>query len=99
MDELSNWSLLLRSIGSLALVLALIFALAWIFRRYVKPQAWKWGAGGIRVQQQLPLGPRKKILVVECEGRRFLVGVGGDQITAIGDLPTQAPEAESSTYA
>jgi flagellar protein FliO/FliZ len=58
---------------SLILVVALLLALAWALRRLnrLQPQ----GAGGLRLLGGLSLGARERILLVEAEGRRVLVGV------------------------
>ena len=51
------------------------------------------------VLETLSLGPRRQLALVECEGRRFLVGGGADNVATIVpvDLPTSA--AVPSTHA
>lgn len=58
---------------SLILVVVLLLALAWVLRRLsrLQPQ----GAVSLRVLGGLSLGARERILLVEADDRRLLVGV------------------------
>ncbi|MFZ5605241.1 MAG: flagellar biosynthetic protein FliO [Pseudomonadota bacterium] len=74
----------------LAAVLAVIFALAWLARRFNLS-----GVGvttGMRVLGALAVGPKEKILMVEVEGKRLLLGVTAHQISL---LQTWDPDAET----
>jgi hypothetical protein len=51
----------------------------------------------IRVMETIPLGARKQLLLVDCDGERFLVGTGADQVQAIVRLGTLASAAETPT--
>lgn len=87
MENADQWWVLLRTLGSLALVISLILALGWVAKRFLEPR--KLGGRtwtGIRVIQSLPIGAKKRLMVVEVEGKRLLIGVGGDSISALSEL-------------
>lgn len=94
MEDSSQWLQLLRSLGSFALVIGLIFVLAWLAKRYFNPQKWGMSIQGIRVVQSLPLGVKKKLMVVEVEGKRLLLGVGNDSITRLCELEGASQEQQ-----
>lgn len=82
-----NW---LESLGALAGVLALIFALAWILKRT--------RIGGpnfsqsIRVIATHPLGYKEKILVVKVGEEQLVLGVSSQQITFLCKLENTLSE-------
>jgi len=96
MTDSSQWMMLLRALGSLALVLALIFTLSWLARRYFQPKKWSKSFSGIRVVQSLPLGAKKRLMVVEVENRKLLIGVGADSISAICDFGAAELDSEKT---
>ena len=69
-------------------VLAIILGLSWLARRF--NLAGVGGVAGLKVSAALNVGQKEKILVLDVEGRRLLVGVTAHQITvlqALGDVP------------
>ncbi|MGD0798370.1 MAG: flagellar biosynthetic protein FliO [Acidobacteriaceae bacterium] len=46
------------------------------------------GRSGRRMElvETLELGGRRQLLLVECEGRRYLVGAGGDSVQSIAEM-------------
>lgn len=50
--------------------------------------------GGLEVIGRQPIGKGQWIAVVEAEGQRFLVGMSGSAFTALGELRTEATDAE-----
>lgn len=67
---------LLRSLAGLAAVLILIFALAWLARKFTRtggPGAAS--EGRIRVLAQQALGLKEKLVLIEVDGKRLLVGI------------------------
>ena len=58
---------------SLILVVVLLLALAWALRRFARLQPQ--GGGGLRLLGGLSLGARERILLVQADDRRILVGV------------------------
>ena len=62
----------------LLLVLALAVGLSWLLRRYALPRD-----GLIRVVGGLPLGARERLLLVEVDEVRLLIGITAHQIQAL----------------
>ena len=60
---------------ALALVLGLIFGLAWLARRMPGMTGLR-GNGGLRVVRSLALGTRERLVVVEVGGTQLLLGTG-----------------------
>src|SRR5690554_4164822 len=81
-------AMLLRTSLGLAVVLVLIFALAWLARRWGGPTR----AGGrvpMQVVGSLILAPRERILVVEIEERWLVIGVGPGGMRTLQELPAR----------
>jgi len=74
-NELANVTM------GLLLVLALIFALAWLFRRYGNLPSFN--KSNIQILGGVSLGPREKAILLEVEGERLLVGVASGQVTKL----------------
>jgi flagellar protein FliO/FliZ len=62
----------------LLLVLALAVGLSWFLRRYALPRD-----GLVRVIGSLPLGARERLLLVEVDEVRLLIGITAHQIQAL----------------
>jgi flagellar protein FliO/FliZ len=77
---------------SLLLVVGLIVAAAWLLRR-TPLGAFSRANGSLKVIATLPLGPRERLVLVETESRRLLLGVGPAGISCLDELPgrTAAP--------
>ena len=85
----------LEAVAGLAVVLALIFALAWAVRRFAHlPTA---GKGLIRVLGGVALGSRERAVVVAVGGARLLLGVAPGQVRLLHIL-TDEP-ANSGSFA
>lgn len=67
----------------LAVVLALLLGLTWLLRRYALPQ----DGGAIQVIGALPLGSRERLLLIEVDRVRLLIGVTASQIQALHVFP------------
>ncbi len=72
----------------LAVVLALAVGLSWLLRRHVLPRG-----GAIRVIGGLPLGSRERLLLVEVDEVRLLIGVTSQQIQTLHVFPPARPFA------
>ncbi|MCU7931509.1 MAG: flagellar biosynthetic protein FliO [Candidatus Thiodiazotropha sp. (ex Codakia rugifera)] len=72
---------LLNTAGGLLLVLALIVGGAWLFKRY--GQLPMGGKGMVRVVGGTSIGTREKVVVVEVENTRLLLGVAPGQIRTL----------------
>ncbi|HEX5306788.1 MAG TPA: flagellar biosynthetic protein FliO, partial [Dyella sp.] len=72
--EINVGAELLRVLLSLAGIIALIFAAGWISRRL----AGRTAPGGRRIRcvETLAVGARDRVLLLEANGKRLLVGVG-----------------------
>lgn len=79
----------LEVIFSLALVLGLIFAFAWLARRM---QGLRGRAGALSVHAGVSLGPKERVVWLEAGGQHFLLGVGGGGVQLLHRFE-QAPEA------
>ena len=82
-----------RMIGSLAIVIALFFGGAWLFRnmhRFKQPG----GHRKLQVLEGRSVGPRQALYVVAYEQQRLLVGATPQGMTLLTHLPDAAPEPE-----
>lgn len=62
----------------LVVVLALSVGLSWLLRRYALPRG-----GAIRVVGGLPLGSRERLLLIEVDAVRLLIGITPHQIQTL----------------
>jgi flagellar protein FliO/FliZ len=69
---------LLSTVSGLLLVLALIVGAAWLFKRY--GQMSMGGRGLVRVLGGASVGSRERVVVVEVESTRVLLGVAPGQV-------------------
>ncbi|MGC8469414.1 MAG: flagellar biosynthetic protein FliO [Acetobacteraceae bacterium] len=82
---------LLSAFAALLLVLGLL----WLAARLAR-----WGGFGargpagrrLRLVETLPLDPRRRLLLVACDGREFLLLAGPAGDLALGWLPAAGPE-------
>ncbi|HEY0179242.1 MAG TPA: flagellar biosynthetic protein FliO [Dokdonella sp.] len=81
-------------------LLAVVFALAalwWMLRR----QSGRGGAAGpARIVQVLAVGPRERVLIVDHDARRFVLGVTQSRISLLADLDRKhaAKPVESASH-
>lgn len=52
--------------------------------------------GPMRLVQIMPVGPRERLLLVELEGRRLLVGATGQQLTLLDSTQTTTAQLSDS---
>lgn len=86
--------------GLLGTLVALLFVLALAFGALKLMRSWQdrssMGAGGdgnLRFVRALPVGPRERIVIIEVDGERMLVGVSAASVTLLTKLPPR-PVAE-----
>ncbi|MBV2210353.1 MAG: flagellar biosynthetic protein FliO [Thermomonas sp.] len=79
---------------SLAIVLGLIFILAWLARRM--PGALGQRSQGLRLVASLPLTTRERIVVVDVGGTQLLLGTGASGTRVLHKLETPLPEAPAA---
>ncbi|MGB0722229.1 MAG: flagellar biosynthetic protein FliO [Gammaproteobacteria bacterium] len=90
---LSGADSLLRLIGALVFILALIMALGWLGRRFGLPGRSR-GTGLLRSVDAIQLGPRERIVLLAIENRRVLVGLSGGRMTRLGEYTADADASE-----
>ncbi len=88
-----SWSGYLQAVGILFLLLAALWMAVWLVRRYGKfnflPRPGALPRGALLLEAQLPLGPRKGLMVVRFLNRRLLLGVTDQQITLLTEEQAQ----------
>ncbi len=86
---------LLRVVFGLILVLALVFAAAWLMRRLRAIQ----GAGtdGITVLAQTSLGARERVVLIQVAGQKLLLGAGPGNVRTLLVLAADAPSGNDLT--
>ncbi len=82
-QTLQNPSSILSIFLSLLLVVAIIFALAFIARRFNVTQA---GNGQLKVVASMAAGAKEKIMVIDVGGEQFLIGITAHNINQLGKL-------------
>jgi flagellar protein FliO/FliZ len=86
---------LLQTGGGLLLILLLIFVGAWLFKRYA--QLPTLGKGLIRILGGVSLGPRERVMLLEVENVRLLVGVAQGQIRTLHVLGAKQSKDDFKT--
>jgi flagellar protein FliO/FliZ len=92
-QTLQNPSSILSIFLSLLLVVAIIFALAFIARRFNVTQA---GNGQLKVVASMAAGAKEKIMVVDVGGEQFLIGITAHNINQLGKLDNPLETANTS---
>lgn len=85
--------------GSLVLLLVVVLALIWVWRRSgLMPRPAR-QTGSIHVVSTRSLGGRERLVMVETSGRRLLLGVTAGQITCLDaeDKPVLTEDAVAET--
>ncbi len=82
-----TWGSYFQSLGILFLLLAALWCVVWLLRKYGRfnfiPRPGAFPHDGLRLEAQLPLGPRKGLSVVRFLDKRLLLGVTEHQITLL----------------
>ena len=73
---------------SLVLILGGFALVAWLARRYLPGLGGTQGA--VKVVGATMVGPRERVVVVEVEDARLVLGVGGGQVRLLHTLPRTA---------
>jgi len=79
----AGWMMIVKALGSLTLVIATIFAMAWVFKRFIQPLQTSAKTQGFRITSMQDLGAKKKLLVVEFESKRLLVGMTENSMSTL----------------
>lgn len=96
-----SWLGYFEAIGVMFLLLVALWALLWLARRYGKfrflPAPGNFPNSGLRIEAQLPLGPRRGLYVIRYLDERLLIGVTEQQITLLQEMAH--PDSTSQDYA
>jgi flagellar protein FliO/FliZ len=76
---------LFQTAGGLLLILALILGGAWLFKRYGNLPTG--GKGVVRVLGGASVGARERVVLIEVENIRLLLGVAPGQVRTLHRLP------------
>ncbi len=76
---------LVKALGGLALVLALVVGLYVLSRRFF-PGAPSLGGGNLKVRGRMALGARKQVVLLEVAGKVLVLGVSQDRINLLTTL-------------
>jgi len=81
---------ILRMVASLALIVALILAAAWLARRagWLRPAP----GGAVKVLGAQSLGGRAQVAVIQVEDARLVLGVTAQHVSLLHTLPPACPE-------
>lgn len=84
-----SWSGYFQAIGILCLLLAALWFAVWCIRRYGKfnflPRPGSLPKDSLIMEAQMPLGPKKGLMVVRFLNKRLLLGVTEHQISLISE--------------
>ena len=84
---------LLQVSGALIAIIALILAAAWLVKRLgFAPK--RTGVNGLKISASASLGARERVVVVDVEDARLVLGVTAGQINLLHKLPPSAPTEE-----
>ena len=92
-----GWGSYLQSIGILLLLLAALYGLLWLVKRYGVLKGFKGKRGNtisLDVEERFHLAPKKQLVVVRFLNKRLLLGVTDHQINLLSE--TEADEDDSS---
>jgi len=78
---------------ALLLVVALILALAWLLKKL--PGAGLKAMPGLRVVASLAVGPKERVVLVDCGGQQLLLGVTQHNVRLLHTLPEPILDAPS----
>jgi flagellar protein FliO/FliZ len=85
---------LIRVVLSLGGIVALIFAAGWLTKRLQSRQLI--GGRRLRCVESMSVGARDRVLLIEADGKRLLVGVGAGGVRALhvydGTVSVEAPQ-------
>lgn len=88
-QEMSATSSVWKVVVSLVFVIAFIPACLWLMKRFQFAQM-KLGQSDIKVVHVQSLGAKEKLMLVEVEGERLLIGVTSHTISHLKSFPSKA---------
>lgn len=98
-DTAFSWSGYIQAVGVMCLLLAALWFAVWALRRYGRfnflPRPGSLPRDSLVMEMQMPLGPRKGLMVVRFMNRRLLLGITEHQISLITEDNSQNARRES----
>ncbi len=88
-QEMSATSSIWKVVISLIFVIAFIPACLWLMKRFQFAQM-KLGQSDIKIVNVQSLGAKEKLMLVEVEGERLLIGVTAHSISHLRSFPSKA---------
>ena len=96
------WVMMLKSIGMLCIVLAVLAGILFIFRQFTERRTGRINKRFISLITSFHLGPKEKLMLVDVLGKKILLGVTQQNINTlavlddVGDLavPDEKPDAD-----
>ncbi|MDT8438383.1 MAG: flagellar biosynthetic protein FliO [Wenzhouxiangellaceae bacterium] len=86
---------LLAMTGALLLVVVLVFATGWVVRRFMSGRIAGRGGGSLRVVEQLPVGARERLVVIDFGPHRLLLAMVPGRISRIDSIDRSQQETFS----
>lgn len=83
---------LIQVVGALALIIGLIFALAWLAR---KKQGFM-NRGMMTVVERMPIGQKENLVLVRVNGQMLLLGVTAGSVNLLKSLDVDVPDDASA---
>jgi len=84
-----SWSGYFYAIGALCLILGALWGALWLMRRSGKfrfmPSYNTFPRDALRIEAQIPLGPRRGLMVVRFLNKRLLLGLSDQQIHLLSE--------------
>lgn len=77
----------LRMVGSMAIVIALLLAVLWGLKRIQNQMLTASSTGRLKVLETLSVGTRQKMALVRVGDHEVLIGITPTQINALGQWP------------
>tara|TARA_Y100001963_G_scaffold158048_1_gene256288 strand:+ start:1464 stop:1958 length:495 start_codon:yes stop_codon:yes gene_type:complete len=74
---------------SLGIVVAIVIALGWAFKKLTLRLP---GSRHIKIISTMPLGPKERLLVIEMQGKQRVLGVTSQSINLLFELENPLPE-------
>lgn len=94
-----SWTGYLQALGIMCILMAGLWFAVWAIRRYGKfnflPRPGSLPKDSLVMEAQMPLGPRKGLMVVRFMNRRLLLGVTDQQISLLTEEKTDEPASFS----
>ncbi|KFD21534.1 flagellar biosynthetic protein FliO [Yokenella regensburgei] len=89
-----NSSPLIQVSGALLGIILLILAAAWLAKRVGLSGVKSGGNRGLKVSASASLGQRERVVIVDVEDARLVLGVTSGQVTLLHTLPPAPAAAE-----